>query len=234
MKKQLLFLFLLLGLSMQAQRLMQTREKAFNFGMKASGTSALPVVTTFTMEDGSEIEDVQFHYEVGYAIEIFGRVNVNRIFLQPSVIWSYSKGAMSFVLPDSELPAKMAASADASRYNFSICALEVPVFIGYNLVKETPYALSMMMGAKVRYNYRIKYEGENVLYDYMDGETKYNVAALAGVSVSIGRIFFDANYEFGLRELRSSFVNLASSAPEARLTLKKRMNAINVSFGFIF
>lgn len=229
------FLFLLISLTVQAQRIMQPREKAFNWGMKVGGNAALPVITSFQLGDNN-VGNVQLNNRVGYSLEMFGRVNVDRFFLQPSFIWSYSNGSIGFTLPNvsGASTATNSATSSTSQFDFSIHSLEVPICIGYNVVKDGPYALSLLVGGKFRYNYKINYESLYTLYEYGDDHTPYDLSALAGVSVSIGRLFFDASYDLGLRQVRSSFINPTSSDDPSNITLKKRMNTIKISFGFIF
>ena len=79
-------------------------------------------------------------------------------------------------------------------------SLEVPIMVGYNLVKKGPYGLSLMVGPKLKYNYKIAYtvESSTTHVEYVNDNTPFGVNIATGVGVSIGRLFFDFVYEFGL------------------------------------
>lgn len=230
MKRLLPLLLLLFSFSSHAQKLMQTKEKAFNWGIKAGGNSALPVVTSF-LYNGEEVESGSVSNEVGYFAEIFGRVNVDRIFLQPSFVWNYSRGRIDFTYPVSAAEEQTNAAESLS---FSMRSLEVPVFVGYHIVRESPYALSVMAGGKFRYNYKMKYTSEKKVFDFHGDDSDTMFSLLAGVSISVGRLFFDANYEFGLSEVTSDFTDVSASGGNLPLKLTKRQNAINISLGLLF
>ena len=52
-------------------------------------------------------------------------------------------------------------------------SLEVPIMVGYNLVKKGPYGLSLMVGPKLKYNYKIAYtvESSTTHVEYVNDNT---------------------------------------------------------------
>ena len=66
-------------------------------------------------------------------------------------------------------------------------SLEVPIMVGYNLVKKGPYGLSLMVGPKLKYNYKIAYtvESSTTHVEYVNDNTPFGVNIATGVGVSI-------------------------------------------------
>ena len=116
-------------------------------------------------------------------------------------------------------------------------SLELPVLLGYHLVKQGPYGLSLMVGPKVKYNYKLDY---NMAIDareirFVNDDTPFGVNIVSGMGVSIGRLFFDFVYEFGLNQTEANFKQLNAS-PESsfEIQLNKRTNVMSMSIGMLF
>ena len=57
-----------------------------------------------------------------------------------------------------------------------------------------------------------------------------------GVGVSIGRLFFDFVYEFGLNQVESDFEKVNNPVPEINydINIDKRTNVMSISLGVLF
>ena len=109
--------------------------------------------------------------------------------------------------------------------------------IGYYLVKEGPYALSLMVGPKFRYNYKLRYTTHfsEVTNEYINDNTPFGIGIATGLGVSIWRLFFEFTYEFGLNQIESDFKDKSSQSPvERNISLDKRTNMMSFSLGFLF
>ena len=117
-------------------------------------------------------------------------------------------------------------------------SLEVPIMVGYNLVKKGPYGLSLMVGPKLKYNYKIAYtvESSTTHVEYVNDNTPFGVNIATGVGVSIGRLFFDFVYEFGLNQVESDFEKVNNPVPEINydINIDKRTNVMSISLGVLF
>ena len=135
----------------QRPEVYQDRDKTFNWGGKVGVNAALPIVKSLTI-DNQEMEDIRLQYKVGYQAAVFARVNIDRFYIQPSLAWQYTEGDIRFNIPQTEnsLPdgTNTQMPIGKNRITYKSATLEVPVMIGYYLVKEGPYALSMMFGPK--------------------------------------------------------------------------------------
>lgn len=241
MKKYFLFLFLLLtGEVMQAQSFKEYKSKAFNWGAKVGFNSAFPIIKHFTI-DGKEIENINTEYKVGLLGSLFCRVNVDRFFIQPSLEWTTSKSDLFFSYPQQESdlnnigPNQEVQPTEHRR--LEVQSIGMPVLVGYNIIKEGPYGLSLMAGPKIKYNYKnayLSYVG-NEEHEYTNESTPWNVGIVAGVGVSIWRLFFDFTYEFGINSTDSDFREKNSSLPISQeVKIDKHTNMMSFSLGFLF
>ncbi len=236
MKKVLLLpLLLLLCHALCAQKLISIKDKAFNFGAKVGVNAAFPIVNSLAI-DGTEAEDVSLQYKVGYQASLFCRINVNRFFVQPDLTWSHKAGDIIFSLPVTTSSSFVNAPA-TDRLQMETSSIEMPIMIGYYLVKEGPYALSFMVGPKMKYNYRSHYTTylSEVADEYINDGSPLGLGISTGVGVSIWRLFFEFTYGFGLNRVESDFKDRSSSmSTERSISVDKRTNVMNFSLGVLF
>jgi Outer membrane protein beta-barrel domain len=120
---------------------------------------------------------------------------------------------------------------------YKMASLELPVMIGYYMVKEGPYALSLMVGPNIKYNYKTRYTTSltETPHEYRSDSTPFSLNIATGLGVSIWRLFFDFTYEFGINEIESGFKERGSNLPaESSMSIDKRTNAMSFSLGFLF
>lgn len=243
------FYFILLAitfhLSVQAQ-LITVEDKIFNWGGTVGLNAALPVVQSLTIENVA-MEDIRLQYQVGFQTAVFARININRFYIQPSLTWQYSRGDIRFNIPTEEDNSITNETTEQllttqNKIAYKEATVEIPVMIGYYIVKEGPYALSTMFGPTFKYNYKSRYSTNltDTAREFTDNNTPFGVGISAGIGVSIGRLFLDFNYEFGLNEVVSDFEainNNSSSAlteSESSMVIEKRTNMMSFSLGFLF
>lgn len=242
MKKiYLLLLILPLCFPVNAQKFISIKDKTFNWGGKVGMNAALPIVNSMTIDD-VEMEDIRLQYKVGYQASVFARVNIDRFYIQPSLTWQYSEGDIRFNIPqedNSSLDGPFAQNpVSKNRITYKAATLELPVMVGYYLVKEGPYALSMMFGPNIKYNYKNRYSTSltDMPREFVDNSTPFGISLAAGLGVSIWRLFFDFSYEFGLNEVASDFREISNNevSKEGALSIDKRTNIMSFSLGFLF
>lgn len=239
MKKiHLILLLLPFCLLMNAQKFITFEEKAFNWGGTVGFNSTFPVINSLTIDD-VEAENVRLQYKVGYQASVFGRINIERFYLQPSLSWRYSEGDIRYSIPnDDNIPEVPGGySVPTNQMKYKTASLELPVMIGYYLIKEGPYALSMMVGPNLRYNYKTRYQTNfsDSPREYTNDSTPFGINIVTGLGVSIWRLFFDFTYEFGLNEVQSDFKEINTPAPaEGNINIDKRTNVMSFSLGFLF
>lgn len=241
MKKIYLLLLLLpLCLPTMAQGFNDTRDKAFNWGGKVGFSTTFPIVNSLVISDKS-VENISMQYKVGYLAAAFARVNIDRFFIQPSLSWRYSEGDIRFDIPSENNgtgnPGNIITASNSNQLEYKMASLELPVMIGYYMVKEGPYALSLMVGPNIKYNYKTRYTTNltETPHEYRSDSTPFGINIATGLGVSIWRLFFDFTYEFGLNEVESGFKEKNSNLPaENSMTIDKRTNAMSFTLGFLF
>ena len=242
MKKiYLLLLIIPFCFPVNAQRFIEIKDKTFNWGGKVGMNAAFPIVNSMTIDD-VEMEDIRPQYKVGYQASIFARVNIDRFYIQPSLTWQYSEGDIRFNIPQEEsiLPDGPVSQNPVSKnkITYKAATLELPVMVGYYLVKEGPYALSMMFGPNIKYNYKNRYNTNltDTPREFVDNSTPFGISLAAGLGVNIWRLFFDFSYEFGLNEVASDFREIGNNgvSKEGALSIDKRTNIMSFSLGFLF
>jgi hypothetical protein len=109
--------------------------------------------------------------------------------------------------------------------------------IGYSIVKEGPFGLSIMVGPKLKYNYRIRYTTnlDNYHDVYTSNDTPFRVNLVGGIGVTLWQLFFDFTYEVGFnyRETNFKTVGEGIALPE-NIVIDKRLNMMGFSLGFLF
>lgn len=225
------------GLSAHAQKIKQIEDKAFNFGAKLGVNSTFPIVNSITIDD-VEAENISLHYQVGYQASVFCRINIDRFFLQPDLSWYRTEGDIRFSMPQQMESAETGNNMSPDQQlQIKTSSLEMPVMIGYYLVKEGPYALSLMVGPKIEYNYKSRYTSHfsEATNEYVNDSTPFGLGIATGLGVSIWRLFFEFTYEFGLNKVESDFKDKSSETPiERNISIDKRTNMMSFSLGFLF
>lgn len=223
-----------------AQKFIKIEDKTFNWGGKIGVNAAFPIVKSLTI-DNQEMKDIRLQYKVGYQAAVFARVNIDRFYIQPSLAWQYTEGDIRFNIPqeESSFDGTIAQSPiSRNRITYKSATLEVPVMVGYYLVKEGPYALSMMFGPNIKYNYKTRYSTDmtDSPREFEDDNTPFGIGIAAGLGVSIWRLFLDFSYEFGLNEVASDFREIGKNEanPKGTLNIEKRTNIMSFSLGFLF
>lgn len=220
-----------------AQKFIQLEDKAFNWGGKVGFNSTFPIINSLTVND-VEAKNVRLQYKVGYLAAAFCRVNIDRFYIQPSLSWNYSAGDIRFSIPtDEESDQSQDKPAPENQLKYKTASLEVPVMIGYYLIKEGPYALSMMAGPNIKYNYKTNYTANyfDSPREYINDSTPFGINIVTGIGVSIWRLFFDFTYEFGLNHVESDFKERYTPEPiDGNISINKRTNAMSFSLGFLF
>ena len=130
-----------------------------------------------------------------------------------------------------------AISQGENQITYNSSSIDFPFLIGIYAVKEAPYTLSLMIGPNVQYIYKKHYSTKftDSPLVHVNDNTPINIDIATGTSVSIGRLFFDFKYEFGINKITSEFAGKnEQTSTTNRLLLKRRTNAMSFSLGFVF
>lgn len=235
MKKLHLLGFLLcFSLFAEAQNIMQMEDNTFNYGAKVGFNASFPSIHSLSI-NGQEINNYDIEYQVGYLAAFLCRINIKRFFIQPSFAWNRSEGKVRFTIPH-----ETNNGEETDLLKMRQNSLDLPLLVGYNLVKNPPYGLSILLGPKFKYNYKIKYtlESPDSQAEYITNNTPFGFNIATGIGVRIGRLFFDFLYEFGLNDLESDFqrkhIGEAPSQTACSINIDKHTNQMSIALGFLF
>ena len=231
---------LLLCSTLEAQRFRRFEYRPFNWGGTVGFNATFPIINTLSVDE-VKAENIRLQYKVGYIASVFCRVNIERFFIQPSFSINQTEGEIHFTIPQT-------ANTDAANYESNFLptdmltlktrSLEVPILIGYYIVKEGPYGLSLMAGPTFKYNYDVSYTSEisSGFHEFESDNTPYGVGLMTSVSVSIWRLFLDFSYEFGINHIESDFKDKYNQDPitAGKLSIDKRTNRMGFALGFVF
>lgn len=239
MKKiYLIGLFVSFCLLTKAEKFLQVDDRAFNWGARVGFNATFPIINSLAV-NGIEAENVHLQYKVGFLAAVFCRINIERMFLQPSLAWHRAEGEILFTVPGLVgAVTNTSPQATVDRLFMRAESLELPIMVGYNLVKQGPYGLSLMVGPNLKYNYKVSYTSnfDNTEQELENNKNPFGINISAGVGVSIWRLFFDFIYEFGLNHTESDFKDRISQIPANNndITINKRTNVMSFSLGFLF
>ncbi|MDR2691526.1 MAG: PorT family protein [Dysgonamonadaceae bacterium] len=204
------------------------QSELLNYGFKV-GMNALSPTQYQTYYAGDSTAGSYINKN-GYLAGAFFRINYNRVFLQPEVIWNFHRQQCGFMLPDTNaeniyLPKTLNINMDAVNTN---------LLAGYSMIKNKPYLCDIYLGASLKWTYKIKYE----ITEEHDYSAKSNFSCYAGVigfSVSISKLYFDFRYEINQPNTNLDFSKiLGISDPYQSVFLEKNENILSFSCGIIF
>jgi len=215
------------------------QSKIFNLGATIGFNSTFPIIKSITIDD-LQLENIRLTYKVGVQASVFGRINMDRFFIQPSLSWQHSEGDIHFNIPQSESSDQSATETTTQSTHLEMTrkSLQVPVHIGYHIVREGPYALSFLAGPTLKYDYDVTYKSRSTdsVHEFLSESNPLGLNIAMGISVQIWQLFFDFSYEFGLNQTESDFRNKqeSSSIIDNNLRIDKRINVMSFSLGIIF
>ena len=208
-----------------------------NVGIKAGFNSSMPIIDRFSL-GGTNLENIQNNYKVGYLGAFFCRFNLKKHhFLQTELSYNISKGSIS--IPNTE--ENIALLQDNALVKTDIHSIDVPLLYGYKFIDKYPYGMAFFAGPKVAYIWKKHSESEYSGFYQQDIHEKikpFNFSGVVGLSVNISNIFFDFRYEVGLHNMVRS-VTFDKSQTEMpydtqEISLKRRRNVLSFSVGVIF
>lgn len=221
----------------QAQNILEIKDKHFNYGAKIGMNATFPIVRDLSINN-IKAENILTEYQVGWEATFFCRINFERFFIQPNLSWSKSQGDVRFYIPDPVESETTEVSITNSTLHMEAKSLNIPILIGYNLVREDPYGLSLMVGPKFRYNYKSVYtygHGDDT-EQFKSVGSPYGISISSAIGVNIGRLFFDFMYDFGINQTENEFQTMSAQIPVSNenLLISKRVNTMSISLGFLF
>jgi len=167
----------LLLLILPSIMLAQTPAKPFDFGAKVG----INVNTLST-----SLPDYTGEYYTGFGIGVFGRINVEKFYVQPELMYSAVGGDFTF---------------DGVAYQARHQGLMMPVLFGYKFVDFKLMNIRAYAGPYFFYQFGNRVDAVGQGSTAIDMEGKFNemgAGIQAGAGLDIWKLTFDLRYHWGL------------------------------------
>jgi len=162
------------------------------------------VSTKMDYKDAS-ISNIKEESKNGMMLGAFARINLNKWYIQPE---------LNYVSRKSEIV------IDGTGYDFKTKSMDIPMLLGYKIVKLPLFKLRAFAGPVASFNindsfsksFKEKYDDPNFENAVWNGKV--------GAGVDVWKLTLDIDYEFGLTDVSSEFL--------------KKNKMMNVTLGFRF
>lgn len=207
---------------------------SFNYGVSFSVNA--PFVNERKMfVDWQEVDKPYDETKIAGSISLFGRLNINRNYIQLEVGNSFIRDESTFNTESFGATTNNFIKAD----NFAI-TLDVPLLYGYNFIKRDKYELSLFGGPKMRYTYLNREDIENsgtTALIIKEDIHPISACCIVGMEAKISRLFIDFRYEFGItvHNKPGTYMLYENDVLTSKGTLyaKRSINLLSFSLGVI-
>ena len=170
----------------------------FNFGLKAGYNSSLNFEDISAVQSGDyNLDDVKSELASGFHAGAFARVFINKLYIQPEVLYSLQKKDYQITLQDIS---NNTVSVDKF---VTFNTIDVPLLVGYKLLDLKVANLRAFAGPKFRLNagsqisFKNLTEGANIDTEALKGEFKDSQIGLeAGAGIDV--LMFALDFRFNL------------------------------------
>lgn len=205
-----------------------------NIGFKGGVASTMLFMNDIHVQ-GHHIKKYESNSQVGYYMSLVARMTIKRFYLQTEIMPSHVRSAIQFDKNswDTESTTKDIASFAMEGYY-----LDIPLMIGYNIISEEPYSMSVFTGPEIRFPFINTYSttfagfGQEGL---SEEPVPYSFGWTVGVGYKIGRVFFNFNYNFGLNNI-SERINYETipTDPNYNISMDRKIGTFSFALGVFF
>ncbi len=232
--RALTFLLLITAITVQAQDY-RSALPAFstNWGAKVGFAATATYVTDATF-DGHSLEEYTQDTQIGNFAVLMLRFNSRTVFVQTGLGLCSNKSSFYIDLnswdPTAESKNEMSCS-------YKMNSFFIPLQLGYYIVNQPPYCMSVFTGPTLRYTpdkfYSVQYNNLDP-YRFTEKPTEMIVGWTAGLSVRIGRTFLDFEYEASINKISGPMIELTQADPVPDYKIGKRVGIMSFSYGIMF
>jgi hypothetical protein len=222
-----------------AQTLWKQNDRILNFGIKPGIHSVIPFGVQI-MQDGVKANSLRPINGTGRAVELLMRINVARMFVQPAIAWKYSSMETRFsssTKPALHAPGEQSAAPQQEQsLSMQFVSIETPVVVGFYIIKENPYAFSIMSGVNTKFDYAARFTANSAGISNLQRVTpRYDLSIYSALEVMIGKLIFDFGYEYGLnRPLYDMNMSMQGLPYPVTVQVRQRVRNLSMSVGLLF
>lgn len=211
----------------------QEKEKQlkFNFGVKAGFQAIAYNNPNFEIEIYEFDSNTLHSNKIGYTIAPFARLTKNRLYVQAETVFGIARHSFDFK-DISENATTLVANQ--TTYNLRTICLQVPIVVGYHIIKQGNYQMSLFTGPKTKFVFtsQSKQEFKHFQYDDLEEILKKRCYYWeTGLGVKIGYVFFDFIYDWGITKASEYII---SNVENKKFRSDRRDNIFSFSVGVIF
>lgn len=206
-----------------------------NYGVKTGFSSTIYDVYDFSILQ-HPVTEFMSHSEISSFYTAFARMNIHRHYVQTECSYNISRYSISS--PTEQWNASADPEAISS-IQTKIIGIEVPLYYGYHIMKDSQYGMSFYIGPKAKFviTDMSSHRFENYPFTVITESIRpINFSIMMGMGISISPIFFDFSFEYGLHNISNYFetTDINGHTTTNALVLDRRKNVLSFSIGFIF
>ena len=209
------------------------KQLRFNFGAKA-GFQAIAYNNPEFEIEGYEFNTNTLHSnKIGYTVAPFIRLTNKKLYVQAETVFGIARHSFDFKEVD-ENDNSSSIVANQTTYNLRTICLQVPIVVGYHIIQEGKYQMSLFTGPKTKFvftahsNQEFKHFKDDSLEEVLKKRCYYWEA---GLGVKIGYVFFDFIYDWGITKASEYII---SKDENKKFRSDRRDNIFSFSVGMIF
>lgn len=208
-------------------------QSSASFGVRF-GFSSCSTYLTDASFGGMEFEEYTQDTQLGNFILFHMQYEYEKFFLQSGIGLGLNKSAFNVNLAEHDAQSDEPETLGIS---YEMTSMIVPLQLGYSIVNQSPYRMSLYAGPSMRIlsteRYKCKVtEGDG--YSIDETPRRFLFGGTLGFCVQTGRTFFNMEYEVAITDISKnlSFTGISEGTPS--LTLGRRMGIFSFSYGILF
>lgn len=209
-----------------------SNRKTFNWGIQV-GLNALSHSKLDVQLDEISLSEQSVTNKVGYSGKLFFQLNLSNFVMQPEIAYLNTTETIRFSMPDhiESIPNYVELTPNYQ-------SLMMSVFPGYNIIDESPFLLTVLVGPSVKYNFKTSYKNEttNELFYYNSPpKDSYELFGTVGIAFGVSRFYVDFRYSVGIMNSTLDFNDITDSPDYLKgIRINQRSDILNFSCGLIF
>lgn len=205
-----------------------------NIGFKGGFASTRLIMNDLYFQ-GHHINKYESDSQVGYFMSLVARMTINRFYLQAEIMPSHIRSAIEF---DKNSWDPESTTTDIATFSMNGYYMEIPFMIGYNIIHDEPYSMSIFTGPKICIPFTNTYHTDFSGFEQeglSEEPSPYSLSWNLGVGYKIGRAFFNFNYNFGLNNISENInYETATTNPNSIVSMDRHTGVFSFALGVFF
>lgn len=205
----------------------------FTWGARV-GFAATGTYVTDVFIDDHQLSEYTQDTQIGNFAALQFRLSSKRLFFQSGLGIGRNKSTFNM---DRNSWDSQADSKNEFSMSYSMTSIMIPAQFGLHAINASPYTLSVFTGPRLRFipDKYYSYSFNNIEPYILDETTSaFVISWTLGMSVQIGRTFFDFEYEASINNISGTIVDSSGINPTPEIRMGRRFGALSFSYGIMF